>query len=36
MDWNWRDRAEGEKLFSEGGEVRGVVEGEVVFFAIPV
>lgn len=36
MDWDWQDGAEGKQLGAEGREVRGAVEGEVVFLAVPV
>jgi hypothetical protein len=36
VDWEGVDAAEGDEVGAEGGEVRGVVEGEVGFYAVPV
>lgn len=36
VDWDWRRGAEGEELLPEFGEMRFVVKGEVVFFAVPI
>ena len=36
VDWDWRDGAEREQSGAESREVGRVVEGEVVFFAVPI